>query len=138
MEAAAPGGLGGTYAGNPIAIAASLATLEVIEEEKLADRANQIGDKIKNRLAALAQKYHSIADIRGPGAMVAMELFDAKQQADTELTRNIVKLAAEKGLLLLPCGVYGNVIRFLTPLTIEFEVLDEGLNILEKVMAELS
>ena len=138
MDSASPGGLGGTYGGNPIAIAASLAVLDVIKEEKLADRANKIGGIIKNRLDAMAKKFSCIAEIRGPGAMVAMELFDEQQQPDAELTKNIVKLAADKGLLLLPCGVYGNVIRFLTPLTIEFDLLEQGLNILEVVMDELS
>ena len=86
----------------------------------------------------MAKKFSCIADIRGPGAMVAMEFFDEQQQPDVELTKNIVKLAAEKGLLLLPCGVYGNVIRFLTPLTIEFDLLEEGLTILDATLDELT
>ena len=138
MDAASPGGLGGTYGGNPISIAASLAVLDVMKEENLAERANKIGGIIKNRLDAMAKKFSCIADIRGPGAMVAMEQFDKQQQPDAELTKNIVKLAAEKGLLLLPCGVYGNVIRFLTPLTIEFDLLEQGLTILDATLDELT
>ena len=137
MKAAAPGGLGGTYGGNPMAIAAGLAAMDVIEEEQLCERATQIGEKIKSRLEDLATTFPCIADIRGPGAMVAMELFNDKQKPDAELTKAIVKSASEKGLLLLPCGVFGNVIRFLTPLTIEFDLLNEGLDILEEVMTEL-
>ena len=137
MDAASPGGLGGTYGGNPIAIAASLAVLDVMKEEKLAERANKIGSIIKNRLDAMAKKFSCIADIRGPAPWLQWSYL-IKQQPDAELTKNIVKLAAEKDLLFLPCGVYGNVIRFLTPLTIEFDLLEEGLTILDAALDELT
>jgi 4-aminobutyrate aminotransferase len=138
MEAVEAGGIGGTYAGSPIAIAAALATLDVIDDEELIQRANTIGEKIKDRINLLADQFPCIADVRGLGAMVAMELFDSDKQPATQLTKDIVKLASDKGLLLLPCGIHGNVIRFLTPLTIEEELLDKGLNILQQVLKELS
>jgi len=137
MESVDAGGIGGTYAGSPIAIAAAIATLDVIEEEGLAQRANVIGKIIKARLKELSNHIPTIGDIRGLGAMVAMELFDSEKQPAVQLTKDIVKRSSEKGLLLLPCGVHGNVIRFLTPLTIEEELLDRGLNILEEVLNEL-
>lgn len=138
MEAVTPGGIGGTYAGSPISVAAALAALDVIEDEGLVERANHIGEIIKNRITSLSEQFSVISDIRGLGAMVAMELFDKNQQPAVQLTKDIVKLASEKGLLLLPCGIHGNVIRFLTPLTIEDELLDKGLNILDEVLQELT
>jgi len=138
MEAVAPGGIGGTYAGSPLAIAAALAALDVIEDENLTQRSLEIGEKIQGRLKEFANKFSAIGDIRGLGAMVAMELFDVDKQPAVQLTKDIVKRASGKGLLLLPCGIYGNVIRFLTPLTIEDELLDKGLDILEETLTELN
>jgi 4-aminobutyrate aminotransferase / (S)-3-amino-2-methylpropionate transaminase / 5-aminovalerate transaminase len=136
MDAPAPGGLGGTYGGSPLGCAAGLAVLEVIESENLCARAIEIGDRIVRRCEALRQSDRGIGEIRTLGAMTAMELIrdgDASQ-ADPDRIKRIVSAAREKGLLLLSCGVRSNVIRFLTPLTIPFEVLDEGLDIFAEVV----
>jgi len=133
MDSPLPGGLGGTYAGSPVACAASLAVLDIIEEEKLINKANQIGEQFSQRLQAMQKELVGvIGDIRINGAMIAIELVkkgDANQP-DAELTKKIVSMAYEKGLVLLSCGSRSNVIRFLPPLTIESELIDEGLNIL--------
>lgn len=132
MDAPAPGGLGGTYGGSPLGCAAGLAVLDVIEDENLCDRAIEIGDRIVRRCEALRQSDRGIGDIRTLGAMTAMELIHDGDptRADPDRTKQIVATAREKGLLLLSCGVRANVIRFLTPLTIPYDVLDEGLDIL--------
>ena len=139
MDAPAPGGLGGTYAGSPIACAAGLAVLDVIEKEQLCARANAIGAQIKMRLSALRSRGLScIGDIRGLGAMVAMELVkngDARQP-DADLTKRLVQRAADNGLLLLSCGTRLNVIRFLAPLTASDAIVSEGLDILERALLE--
>lgn len=137
MDAAAPGGLGGTYAGNPLAVAAAHAVLDVIDEEKLAERATVLGDKLKAKLAALRAELPQIVDVRGSGAMVAAEFVDPHTRAsDAAFTKRVQTLALERGLLLLICGVDANVIRFLFPLTIEDAVFDEALGILESVLRE--
>ncbi|WP_446333500.1 4-aminobutyrate--2-oxoglutarate transaminase [Burkholderia pseudomallei] len=137
MDAAAPGGLGGTYAGNPLAVAAAHAVLDVIDEEKLAERATVLGDKLKAKLATLRAELPQIVDVRGPGAMVAAEFVDPHTRAsDAAFTKRVQTLALERGLLLLICGVDANVIRFLFPLTIEDAVFDEALGILESVLRE--
>jgi 4-aminobutyrate aminotransferase/(S)-3-amino-2-methylpropionate transaminase len=138
MDGAEPGGLGGTYAGSPLGCAAGLAVMDVMADEKLVDRANEVGQRIKNGLKALQQKYPDrIGDIRGPGAMVAMELVKNGDvnQPDADLTKALIQEAAKQGLLLLSCGVRSNVIRILTPLTIPFEHLDEGLGKLADAFA---
>ena len=131
MEAAEPGGLGGTYAGSPVACAAALAVLDVIAEEKLIERANLIGERIKARLASFAERNDTvpIASIRGPGAMVAFDVVKRRGTAepDAEATRRVVQSALAGGLILLSCGINGNSIRILNPLTITDELLDEGL-----------
>jgi len=138
MDAPGPGGLGGTYAGNPLAIAASHAVLDVIEEEKLCDRANQLGGRLKQRLEALRADIPQISDIRGPGFMVAVEFAQAgTTKPDADLTNAIRLKALEKGLILLTCGVYGNVIRFLSPITIQDEVFNEALDIIEASIREV-
>lgn len=135
MDSPLPGGLGGTYAGSPVACAASLAVLDIIEEEKLIDKANQIGEQFSQGLQAMQKELIGvIGDIRINGAMIAIELVkkgDASQP-DVELTKKIVSMAYEKGLVLLSCGSRSNVIRFLPPLTIESELIDEGLSILRE------
>jgi len=137
MDAPGPGGLGGTYAGNPLAIAASHAVLDVIEEEKLCDRANQLGGRLKQRLEALRADIPQISDIRGPGFMVAVEFGQAgSTKPDADLTNAIRLKALEKGLILLTCGVYGNVIRFLSPITIQDELFNEALDIIETSIRE--
>nr|WP_217908476.1 4-aminobutyrate--2-oxoglutarate transaminase [Burkholderia glumae] len=137
MDAAAPGGLGGTYAGNPLAVAAAHAVLDIIDEERLEARAVTLGDKLKARLAALQPEVPQIADVRGPGAMVAVEFFKAgTQEPDADFTKRVQARALERGLLLLICGVHSNVIRFLFPLTIPDAVFDEALGILDTVLKE--
>lgn len=132
MDALAPGGLGSTYAGAPMACAAALAVLDVMEEEKLCERALAIGEHMQRRLRDLAARHKCIGDVRGLGAMVALELFKDGDlsRPDAERTRAIVAEAARRGLVLLSCGVYANVIRVLVPLTASDALLDEGLEIL--------
>jgi 4-aminobutyrate aminotransferase/(S)-3-amino-2-methylpropionate transaminase len=141
MDGPAPGGLGGTYAGSPVACAAALAVLEVIEEENLCARANMIGAQIKHRLNGLTGKGHTcVGDVRGLGAMVALELVKDGDvtRPDAELTKALVAKAAANGLVILSCGVRSNVIRFLVPLTVSDAVLAEGLDIFERSLAEVT
>ncbi|MBL0661584.1 4-aminobutyrate--2-oxoglutarate transaminase [Aeromonas caviae] len=137
MNAAKPGGLGGTYAGSPIACAAALAVLAVIEEERLNQKALAQGEQIKARLHQLATRFDCIGNIRGPGAMVAMELVKEGDAArpDPDLTKRLVAEAGKRGLVLLACGVRGNVIRFLAPLTAPAAIVDEGLDLLEQALS---
>jgi 4-aminobutyrate aminotransferase/(S)-3-amino-2-methylpropionate transaminase len=141
MEAPGPGGLGGTYAGSPLACAAALAVIDVIEQEKLADRALQIGDLIASRLEAMAadERLSCIGDVRHLGAMAAMELVTSRdtRAPDPELTKALVQAAASRGLVILSCGTRGNVIRFLTPLTASDEIVGEGLDILQETLTDL-
>lgn len=137
MDAPAPGGLGGTYAGNPLAVASALAVLDVIEEENLTARAERLGQQLKERLHTLRKRVPQITDVRGLGAMVAVEFMKpGTKEADGDFAKRVQTLALEKGLLLLICGVYSNVIRFLFPLTIGDDVMDEALTILEAAMLE--
>lgn len=139
MDAPAPGGLGGTYGGNPLGIAAAHAVLDVIADEGLCDRANQLGSRLKQRLESLRDKVPEIADIRGPGFMNAVEFNDASTRLPSADFANKVRLIAlDKGLILLTCGVYGNVIRFLSPITIQDGVFSEALDILEASLIEAS
>jgi 4-aminobutyrate aminotransferase/(S)-3-amino-2-methylpropionate transaminase len=140
MDAPPPGGLGGTYAGSPLGCAAALAVLEVMAGEKLLERSLRIGELLQSRLRALQLRYPVIGEIRGLGAMVAMELVRNKDpaQPEADLTRALVQAAARHGLLILSCGIYGNVIRFLAPLTIPDALLNEGLEKLEGALAEVS
>ncbi|MHB1200226.1 MAG: 4-aminobutyrate--2-oxoglutarate transaminase [Polaromonas sp.] len=132
MDAAAPGGLGGTYAGSPIACAAALAVLDVFEKENLLQRSRDVGQRLTAGLRAIATRHASIGDVRGLGAMVAMELFRNGdiRQPDADLAKRIAAEAATRGLILLTCGTHGNVIRILVPLTASDALLDEGLVIL--------
>ncbi|WP_447746164.1 4-aminobutyrate--2-oxoglutarate transaminase [Variovorax boronicumulans] len=130
MDAPAPGGLGGTYAANALAIAAAHAVLDVIEDERLCERAQVLGDRLKARLEGLRARVPQIADVRGLGAMVAVEFAGADGAPDPEFTKQVQTRARDAGLLLLTCGVHANVVRFLFPLTIEDAVLGEGLDIL--------
>ena len=135
MDAPAPGGLGGTYAGNPLAVAAALAVLDVMQEEQLPRRAQRLGAQLVERLNAVCAKQPRIRDVRGLGAMVACEFVDpANGQPDLDFTKRVQQAALKKGLLLLTCGVYGNVIRFLFPLTIEDAVFAEALAIIDSAL----
>ena len=132
MDAAHPGGLGGTYGGNPLSIAAAHAVLDVVEAEGLCARAASVGEKMRTRLLALAKELPAIGDVRGLGAMVAFELVkDPKtKEPDPELTAAVLAQAETRGLILLSCGTSANVVRLLAPLTIPDAVLAEGLDIL--------
>ncbi len=138
MDGPAPGGLGGTYAGNPLAIAASHAVLDVMAEERLPERAQKLGDQLIGHLIAQRAVYPKrMGDVRGLGAMVACEFIDAKGAPDADTTKKVQTAALKRGLLLLTCGVYGNVIRFLFPLTIEYSVFAEGLAKFDAALAEV-
>lgn len=129
MDAADPGGLGGTYGGNPVACAAALTVLDVIEGEGLLARADVIGQRIKEHLATLVDRADipPITTIRGLGAMIAFELTTSDRAPDAALTKRVTNAATEAGLILLSCGVFSNVIRILVPLTVTDDVLEEGL-----------
>ena len=135
MDAPAPGGLGGTYAGNPLAIAAAHTVLDIMHEERLVERANVLGTRLVTRLKKLQQANTAICDVRGLGAMIACEFVNPATGApDADRTKQVQQAALKKGLLLLSCGVYANVLRFLFPLTIEDAVFDEALQVLDQVM----
>jgi 4-aminobutyrate aminotransferase/(S)-3-amino-2-methylpropionate transaminase len=140
MDAPLAGGLGGTYAGSPLGCAAGLAVLDVIETEKLCTRAERLGSTLLARLSDLQTRWPCIGDVRGLGAMVAMELVkDRRADApDADLAKALVQAAGRRGLVLLSCGIYGNVIRFLTPLTIPDGILAEGLAILEAALEDVA
>jgi 4-aminobutyrate aminotransferase/(S)-3-amino-2-methylpropionate transaminase len=140
MDAPPPGGLGGTFAGSPLGCAAGLATLDVIRDENLVERARAIGERMVTRLKAMQARLPCIGDVRGLGAMVAIELVKNRDAnaPDAELTKALTQAAGRKGLVLLSCGVRANVIRFLAPLTIPESLLDEGLQIVEDCLQELT
>jgi 4-aminobutyrate aminotransferase/(S)-3-amino-2-methylpropionate transaminase len=140
MDAPGPGGLGGTYAGSPIACAAGLAVLEVIEQENLCARAMTIGETMTGTLRELQRELSCVGEVRNLGAMVAMELVKDRDPhaPDADLTKALTRRAAEKGLVLLSCGLYGNVIRLLVPLTVSDAVLHEGLGIVAESLRELT
>lgn len=135
------GAIGGTYGGNPLSCAAALAVLDVIAEEKLVERAKSIGGIITGHLKGMAAKnqFSCIGDIRGLGAMLAVELVKdrATREPDADLTKAVVAKAAENGLIVLTCGVHGNAVRFLPPLTMPEEQVKEAMAIFESSLAEL-
>ena len=130
MDAPAPGGLGGTYAGNPLAIAAAHAVIGVMVEEKLPERGAMLGDQLKALLNSLRTEVPQIADVRGLGAMVAVEFTNAQGEPDADFTKRVQAQALQRRLILLTCGVNGNVLRFLFPLTTPQPIFDEALTIL--------
>lgn len=137
MDAPAPGGLGGTYAGNPLAIAAAHAVIDVMEQEQLVARANRLGEKLTARLMAAQAHVPALKEVRGLGSMIAAEFFDPATGAPSpDAVKRVQQAALGAGLILLSCGVYGNVVRFLYPLTIEDAVFDEALDILDRALAE--
>ncbi len=138
MQSAKPGGLGGTYAGSPIAIAAALAVLEVIEQEKLVERSHVLGEMIVGYLKQMSD-LSCMGEVRQLGAMVALELIkdNDPKQADADLAKTLVQAAAKAGLILLSCGTRGNVIRFLAPLTISDDLLAEGMAILSGCLMQI-
>ena len=131
MDAPNPGGLGGTYAGNPLAIAAAHAVIEVMADEGLPERGRQLGDRLKALLESMRAEVPQIADVRGLGAMVAVEFNRAgTAEPDADFTRRVQAAALARGLIVLTCGVYGNVVRFMFPLTIPTAHFDEALGML--------
>ncbi len=136
MDAVEPGGLGGTYAGNPVACAAALAVLDVIVEERLVERATQLGAKATNALLSLQERMspRMIASVRGPGAMIAFDLVTQEGTPDPDAAKKVTAAALQRGLILLTCGVSGNAIRLLFPLVISDELFTEGLKILEAAL----
>jgi 4-aminobutyrate aminotransferase / (S)-3-amino-2-methylpropionate transaminase / 5-aminovalerate transaminase len=138
MDATEPGGLGGTYAGSPVACAAALAVLDVIRDEKLLARADAIGERLKQRLNVIAKRNDTapIAAIRGQGAMIAFDIVKSRgtHDPDGDAAKRVTTQALANGLVLLSCGIYGETIRILVPLTASDAVVDEGLDRLEKAM----
>jgi 4-aminobutyrate aminotransferase / (S)-3-amino-2-methylpropionate transaminase / 5-aminovalerate transaminase len=138
IDAAEPGGLGGTYSGSPIACAAALAVLDVIKEEKLVERANVIGTTMKTRLEAIARRNDTvpISCIRGPGAMIGFDIVKTRgsDEPDPDTAKQVQIRARELGLILLTCGMFANTIRLLVPLTVSEAVLAEGLELLERAL----
>ena len=140
MDAPHVGGLGGTYGGNPVSCRAALAVLEVIDEENLLQKAKELGQKLNARFDSWKQKYEIIGDVRGKGPMLALELVkdrESKTPAADE-AKALVKSCYEKGLILISCGNFGNVIRTLMPIVITDEQLEKGLAIMEEGFAGLS
>jgi 4-aminobutyrate aminotransferase/(S)-3-amino-2-methylpropionate transaminase len=131
-------GLGGTYGGNPIACAAALGAIEIIEKEKLAERANKIGKIMRDALNQMAKKY-SIGDVRGRGAMQAIELIKpGSKEPNAEAQAAIIKYCISKGVLILSAGTYANVIRLLPPLIIDEALLQDGLAVLDEAIASVT
>jgi 4-aminobutyrate aminotransferase/(S)-3-amino-2-methylpropionate transaminase len=138
MDSSHVGGLGGTYGGNPIACAAALGAIETIEEEKLVERARHIGKILNDSLTALAKKYPIIGEVRGRGAMQAIELVEAgTKNPNSAALAAVIKYCQSKGVLILTAGTYGNVIRFLPPIVISDELLKDALGVLEEAFATL-
>jgi 4-aminobutyrate aminotransferase/(S)-3-amino-2-methylpropionate transaminase len=140
MDTVAAGGLGGTYGGSPVGCAAALAVIEVFENENLLVRATEIGARIRKRLVALADKHSEIGEVRGLGPMLAIELFkdDKHEVPAPESAKALVTEAAKRGLILLSCGTFGNVVRILVPLTVQDKVLDEGMKHFEAALAAVA
>ncbi len=138
LDSVEHGGIGGTFGGNPVCCAAGLAVMKILKEQKLVERANGIGEKIMKRFHSFARKYPFIGDVRGLGAMNAMEIvLDKKNpKPNSDLAKGIVKRFYDKGLILLTAGAFGNVIRHLVPLVVSDRQLDQGLKILDEVLAE--
>ncbi len=136
MDASHTGGLGGTYGGNPVACAAALASIEAFENDGLLERAREIGGILRARLESLQQSDPRIGEVRGHGAMIAAEFVDPATKApDAALTAAVAKAAIAEGVIVLTCGTYGNVIRFLPPLSIGDDLLTEGLDVVAAALA---
>ena len=137
MDAVHPGGLGGTYGGNPVAAAAALAVLDKIEREGLLERSRALGETITARFRAFAERYPAIGEVRGRGAMCAIELVtdrETKEPLGADAMNAIVRRCLENGVIVLTAGTYGNVVRLLPPLTIDDALLEDGLNVLDEAI----
>ena len=139
MDASGPNSLGGTYTGSPTACAAALAVMEVFEEENILGKSQALGDKLAKRFNEWSEKFECIDHVRNMGSMAAFELVSNKtdRAPNAELAAALCKKAREEGLILLSCGMYGNTIRFLMPVTIQDDVLNEGLDIIESCLETL-
>lgn len=139
MDAVEPGGLGGTYAGNPVACAAGIAVVDLIEEEGILEKSVKLGKLLVSELNEIKKTYPHIGEIRGLGAMVAFELVENgdANKPSADLAKKLTAKALEHGLVLLSCGVYGNVIRILVPITVEESIVKEGLSIITKSLKEI-
>jgi 4-aminobutyrate aminotransferase/(S)-3-amino-2-methylpropionate transaminase len=135
MDAAPLGGLGGTYSGNPVACEAALGALQEIEENDLLTRARDIESVMLPALLNLQQRHAAIGDVRGRGAMLAIEIVEGDRTPDPETTGRVARHCHSQGLLVLTAGSYGNVLRFLPPLTIPHHLLAEGLQVLADALA---
>jgi 4-aminobutyrate aminotransferase/(S)-3-amino-2-methylpropionate transaminase len=140
MDATSPGGLGGTFGGNPVACAAALAVIDVLIEEKLAERGKRLGDRALVRMRAWQDRHPQVGDVRGVGAMVAMELVTdrATREPAGTITNDVLRYCHAHGLVLLKAGLYDNVIRLLFPLTASEQELDRGLDILEEALGAVT
>jgi len=139
MDAVHPGGLGGTYSANPLACRAALAVLEIFEEEDLLKKAQALGKKLKERFEKWQDQFSIIGEIRGLGAMLGLELIKGADKAPAaDEAKQLASVCLEKGLVILTCGSYGNIIRILAPLIISDEQLEKGLAILEQGLAQIS
>lgn len=140
MDAAAPGTIGGTYIGNPVACAASLATIRYMKEVDINSLGMKVGNTIRSRFESLKEKYSCIGDVRGLGAMLAMEFVknNDPNQPDADTCQALIKACSERGLIIISAGVHKNVLRVLSPLVIEDEVLEKGLSIIEEELSKIS
>lgn len=140
MDSVHPGGIGGTYGGNPVSCSAALAVMDIFESENLLTKAQQLGVKLRSRLDKFKQQYQVVGDVRGIGPMLAMELVkDRKTKAPAaDEAKALLKYCFDRGLIVLACGGYGNVIRLLMPLVIEDDQLEKGLTILEEGLNALN
>jgi len=140
MDVVHPAGIGGTYGGNPIACEAALAVFDIIESENLLEKSKQLGETLRSTFLKLQEKYDIIGDVRGLGPMIAMELVKDRQTKTpaAEETKALIKYCFDRGLLILSCGTYGNVLRFLMPLVITDEQLQKGLEIIEDGFAAIT
>ena len=140
MEAVPAGTIGGTYCGNALSCAAALKTIELMEKNHLAERAQEIGNKVMDRYEKMKEKYEPVGDVRGLGAMIGMEFVKDKKtkEPDPQFVKDLVQECVQHGLMIESAGVYGNVIRFLAPLVITDEQLEAGLDILENAVGKLT
>ncbi len=140
MDVPGPGSIGGTFGGNPMACEVALAVFDIMEEERLPERAMEIGRRVKERFTAMQPRFPQIGDVRGLGAMVAMELVEdpGTKVPATALTKAYRVKLYENGLVNIIAGTYDNVVRTLMPLTIEWETLERGLDIMEETLAQVT
>jgi 4-aminobutyrate aminotransferase / (S)-3-amino-2-methylpropionate transaminase / 5-aminovalerate transaminase len=136
MDAPGPGGLGGTYGGNPLACTAALATIELFEHGDLLDRAKRMGETLGRRLREMGDRHRVVGEVRGLGAMMALELVSDRETKEParQAATQVVAESARQGLLTLKAGIHDNVVRILAPLVMEEHLLDEGLDILDHAL----